>query len=279
VNDEMEKSNLVVGINMTIQKLIPCTLTGSVLAVAMALLVLGSAPSSFAKSKSKSFASPAGASQALYEAVKRENEGAVQAILGAGPELTSTGDEAADRLEHERFALKYEQMHRLVREPDGSTILYIGAENWPFPIPLISKQGQWHFDSDAGTEEIRARNIGANETTAIQVCQSQSSGKATAQDAAAVNGGDPIGAFAGKLASSSSSDKVQSYQGYYYRLLREEPVGVVLVAYPADYGVSGLMSFIVVAGGTVYEKDLGPKTATLAPQIQGNPAADWNAVQ
>jgi Protein of unknown function (DUF2950) len=272
------KINLVMGINMRLRKSIPCTLTGSVLATVVGmLLVLGSAPSSFAKSKAKTFASPAGAAQALYEAVKSENEGAVQAILGAGPELTSSGEETADRLEHERFARKYEQMHRLVREPDGSTVLYVGAENWPFPIPLVSKHGQWHFDSDAGTEEIRARKIGENETNAIQVCHSL--GKGTAQDAAAVNGGDPVSAFAGKLASRSSSEKLELYQGYNYRILREDSAGIALVAYPADYGVSGVMTFVVVGGGSVYEKDLGPRTTTLAQQVQGKPSSDWNAVQ
>lgn len=262
---------------MTFQKSSPRTLTGGVLIAGMVLLVLGSAQSSFAKSKARTFTSPAEASHALYEAVKSKNDTAVQAILGAGPELTSTGDNAADQLEHERFAQKYEQMHRLVREADGSTVLYIGAENWPFPIPLVSKHGQWHFDSDAGADEIIARKIGENETSALQVCHSL--GKATARNAEAGTGGDPNAAFARKLASSSSSDNVESYQGYNFRILHEEPVGVVLVAYPAEYRVSGVMTFIVVGGGSVYEKDLGPKTATLAPQIQGKPAGNWNGVQ
>ena len=82
-------------------------------------------------------------------------------------EVTSSSDDVEDKLEREQFSRKYQEMHRLVQEPDGSTLLYIGAENWPFPIPLVSKNGAWHFDSETGTQEIKFRRIGENEATAI----------------------------------------------------------------------------------------------------------------
>ena len=69
-------------------------------------------------------------------------------------------------LERERFARKYEEMHRLVREPDESMALYIGAENWPFAIPLIEADGKWRFDSDSGAQEVLAREVGENESLA-----------------------------------------------------------------------------------------------------------------
>ena len=50
-------------------------------------------------------------------------------------------------------------------------MLYIGAENWPFPIPLISKNGAWYFDSKTGRQEILFRRIGENEAVAIQACE------------------------------------------------------------------------------------------------------------
>ena len=62
-------------------------------------------------------------------------------------------------------------MHRLVAEPNGTTTLYIGAENWPTPIPLVNKGKTWYFDTDAGKKEILYRRIGQNETSAISVCQ------------------------------------------------------------------------------------------------------------
>ncbi len=140
--------------------------------LAFTLLVLGHAQSSFGQtSQPKTFSSSSEASSALFQAVQSEDEQAVEAILGAGKEVTSSSDEVEDKLEHEQFSQKYQEMHRLVREPDGSTVLYIGAENWPFPIPLVSKNGAWYFDSETGTQEIKFRRIGENEATAIQVCE------------------------------------------------------------------------------------------------------------
>ena len=66
--------------------------------------------------------------------------------------------------------MKYKQMHRIGKEPDGTMILYVGAENWPFPIPLVNKNGVWFFDTDAGKEEILLRRIGKNELAAIDAC-------------------------------------------------------------------------------------------------------------
>ncbi len=92
------------------------------------LLVVGFANSSFAQdAQPKTFASPGEASNALFEAAQKEDEQGLEAILGAGKEVTSSSDEVEDKLEREQFCKKYQEMHRLVQEPDGSTVLYIGA--------------------------------------------------------------------------------------------------------------------------------------------------------
>src|SRR6201987_5429698 len=102
--------------------------------------LVGFANSSFAQDmQSKTFASPGAAANALFEATQKQDEQALEGILGAGKQVTSSGDGVEDKLEREQFSQKYQEMHRLVREADGSTVLYIGAENWPFPIPLVSK--------------------------------------------------------------------------------------------------------------------------------------------
>src|SRR5580658_1168521 len=140
--------------------------------VGFLLLVAGLAGSSFAQeSQPRTFSSPGEASDALFQAAQKEDEPALEAILGAGKEVTSSSDEVEDKLEREQFSKKYQEMHRLVRESDGTTVLYIGAENWPFPIPLVSRNGAWYFDSKAGIEEIKFRRVGENEATAIQVCE------------------------------------------------------------------------------------------------------------
>jgi hypothetical protein len=220
------------------------------------------------------FASAGQASNALYEAVRKNDEKAVQSILGAGPELTSCGDESKDQIERSRFAQKYQEMHRLVRELDGSTVLYIGAENWPFPIPLVEKQGNWHFDSDAGSQEILARVIGEDEISAINVFRALSNSGQSGTD-------NDVRQFAQKVATSGSAapEQQEAFRGYYFRVLAKEPSRRTLVAYPVEYGVTGVMTFIVADGGNAYEKDLGPQTATLASKIQGKPKGNWKPVQ
>jgi hypothetical protein len=87
-----------------------------------------------------------------------------------GKTVVSSGDEVEDQANRNNFVKKYHEMHRLVMEPDGTTTLYIGAENWPTPIPLVHKGNLWYFDTGAGTREILYRRVGRNEITTIRVC-------------------------------------------------------------------------------------------------------------
>jgi Protein of unknown function (DUF2950) len=119
----------------------------------------------------QSFHSPEEASVALFAAAQQTDNHALLEILGpAGKDLVSSGDPAEDRKERDNFVAKYKQMHRLAKERNGVMILYIGAENWPDPIPLVEKNGSWYFDTDAGKEEIMARRVGRNELATIDVC-------------------------------------------------------------------------------------------------------------
>ena len=120
----------------------------------------------------KTFASAQEAVDALVAAAKSSNDGALLAILGPdGKEIISSGDPVEDESNRTNFAKKYEEMHRLVAEPDGMTMLYIGAENWPWPVPLVNKNGSWYFGTEAGKQEILYRRVGRNEMAAIRVCQ------------------------------------------------------------------------------------------------------------
>ena len=123
------------------------------------------------ESNQKVFPSPEEASAALFGAAQQADNRALLEILGpAAKDLVSSGDPVEDKKERERFVAKYEQMHRLVKERDGERILYIGAENWPNPIPLVDKNGVWYFDTEAGKEEVLARRVGRNELATIDVC-------------------------------------------------------------------------------------------------------------
>jgi len=120
----------------------------------------------------KTFSSPEDASSALVAAVQNDDEKAMLEILGPeGKQIVSSGDETDDANSRANFVQKYQEMHRLVAEPDGVTILYIGAKNWPAPIPLVRNGNAWYFDTEAGKREILYRRIGRNEMSTIRVCQ------------------------------------------------------------------------------------------------------------
>jgi len=105
-------------------------------------------------------------------ATQNNDKKAMLDVLGPdGKHIVSSGDDAEDSESRANFVQKYQEMHRLVKEPDGTTILYIGAHNWPTPIPLVKKGSSWYFDTEAGKKEILYRRIGRNELSAIRVCQ------------------------------------------------------------------------------------------------------------
>ena len=260
-----------------------CHLAAAAFAV-VALLVMGAAPSCFAQQPGQqSFPSAEAASSAFVSAVENHDETAIMTILGGGQELVHE-DDVEDRLLHERFVGKYQQMHRLVREPDGTTVLYIGAENWPFPVPLVLANGAWHFDAQGGLMEVLFRRIGENEVIAIQACRALVT--ADRQDSSRSNGADADGTIDTLLANARSGANSTPYYGYYFRILtppgQSKAGGAernVIVAYPADYRSSGVMTFMVGPGDAVYEKDLGPNTAEVAGAMTAdNPDPSWKLV-
>ena len=143
------------------------------LAALAMLLLAGFSGGSAAQQKSqKTFSSPEEASQALVAAAQNNDEKRMLEILGPdAQDIVSSGDPTQDAENHTNFARKYQEMHRFVKEPDGSVVMYIGAENWPAPIPLAMKGNAWFFDTEAGKMEILLRRIGRNELSAIRICQ------------------------------------------------------------------------------------------------------------
>jgi hypothetical protein len=115
----------------------------------------------------RTFASAEDAGRALYNAMEKQDEQAPLSILGpAAREVLSSGDPQEDLNARVGFVVKYQEMHRFVTEADGTVSLIVGAENWPFPIPLMNNHGSWYFDTPAGKDEIVFRRIGKNELAA-----------------------------------------------------------------------------------------------------------------
>jgi len=269
--------------------------------------------------KGKSFSTPKDAADALYAAARRNDDPYLLLILGPrGKELIEWSHDPKEReAQREHFAEKYVQMHRLVHEPDGTVALYVGSENWPLPIPLVQYQGAWYFDVDLGKQEIRYRRIGRNEIETLEVlhalldAQKEYYTEAHHYTDKFVSTGEshdglywktasgakrsPIGpylAHAGVEGASSTAS--EPYHGYYYRILLTQgaaPSGstaagsdakagsFAILAYPAEYRSSGVMTFLMTDDGQVREKDLGQSTESLAGQITSyHPDDSWKTV-
>jgi len=198
------------------------------------------------------FASAEEASRALYQAARSNDQAALAKILGADNEFVSGQDQAEERREREQFARKYDEMHRLVGEADGTLVLYVGAENWPFPFPLVRENATWRFDPEAGMDEVLARRIGEDELAAIASARALATGKGQAQ----LNG--------------------VPFHGYYFRRLASDKIA----AYPAEHRVTGVLTFIAGPDGVVYEKDLGPDTAKAVTAMRNSDSmASWRRIE
>jgi hypothetical protein len=250
----------------------------AVLMAGFASLCEASPPS--AHSDQPTYQSAEDAVGALVRALQSGNEQTVEQVLGAENELVSSADPAADELDREQFVQKYRQMHRLVRQSDGTKILYIGAENWPFPIPLVPRNGVWRFDTDAGAAEVLFRRIGENEITAMRACHSLVEAQQTPGTGNDVT--EPPGAgtlITTLLSGTASENKAVPFHGYNFRIISRSPEGFSAVAYPTAYRSSGVMTFVVTPSDVVYEKDLGPagtRTAQTVNKIR--PDSTWAPV-
>src|SRR5580704_13374822 len=126
------------------------------------------------------FASPDDASNALVAAAKSGDENAVLAIFGPdSKEVIHSGDSVQDKNAADAFVAGYGVMHRWRNMPDDAQILLVGADNFPFPIPLKKNaDGKWIFDTAAGKDEVLNRRIGRNELAIIDVCEAAADAQA-----------------------------------------------------------------------------------------------------
>lgn len=271
----------------------------------------------------KTFSTPEEARTALIQAA---TAGGAELKSLMGPEsveVLRTGDEAQDKELLQKFNQRVAEKAQLEQDPmnrDQITLL-VGEEEWPFAIPLIRKNGRWHWDVHEGKAEIRRRTIGGNELDAIEICrgyveaqqaysETDWSGKGTPTYAGKIISSDgkkdglywpgddsPVAAGFAKAAAQGAAPPggLSPYHGYLYKILlgqgpdaqdgeRDYMVhglmigGFALVAWPAEYGVSGIMTLIVNQDGVVYQKDLGTQTSALAKAMtKFNPDKSWEA--
>jgi hypothetical protein len=257
-----------------------------------------------AQQAQRTFATADAAVHALADAAKAGNLQELIAIFAPhGQELADASDPATARRNREVFVTAFKEGWRLTNVSATRKTLVIGNEQWPFPVPLVKTGARWRFDGAAGKEEVLARRIGRNELNAIAVCRTY----VTAQQryAAEAHDGKPAGGFAMKIRSDAGKhdglywpavkgaprsplgdlladaapeerNPATPFHGYHFRIL----TGPALVAWPAEYGATGVMTFLVDQTGKVRQKDLGPETATAAKAIARYAAdASWTLVK
>jgi hypothetical protein len=295
----------------------------------LAALVASAAPLA-ASAEPQSFDTPDAAVDAVLAALDARDAEALLAVFGPeNRDVIFTGDDASDREDWRNFLANYQTLHRIAEDGDRAT-LYVGRDQWPFPVELVSADGQWQFDAPAAAEEIRLRRIGQNELDVIDLMHGYV--RAQALYRSQNPDGDGLPSFASAILSSAGSHdglywpaapgepespigdfmaraaadgyeadgadlEPDPYLGYYYRVLQKQGpnapggaldymangemvAGHALLAFPADYGESGVMSFMVGEAGIVYEADLGEDTLEVAGAIDSfDPGEGWTPVE
>jgi hypothetical protein len=274
-----------------------------------------------------SFASPEEAGSALLAAAQSADPTALLAIFGPdGKDVLLSGDPVKDKDALQDFIAAYNQMHRWREIKVGGEMLYVGADNFLFPIPLgKTDAGRWQFDTAAGKDEILARRIGRDERVAIAACGAIATAQAQyfkrihngekvhqyaqrlVSDEGQQNGlywpaaaGQPpspleeVGDFAKAAGYANAGAAPQPFDGYFFRILTRQGSaakggardyvvdgkmtgGFAVLAYPAVYRDSGIMTFMVGTDGVIYQKDLGDtSTATAQALTEYDPTEGWS---
>jgi hypothetical protein len=298
-----------------------------------AVLVWGAAALRAAASGiQESFRSPDDAVNALIAAAKAKDTNALHQIFGPIGQGMVSPDVVQAAEERSIFLRRVTEKVQLVPDASGRVELRLGEDGWPFPIPLVQRNGLWVFDTEAGEQEILNRRIGRNELNAIAVCQAYVD--AQREYASQDRNNDGVLEFASRLRSSPGThdglywpvepgeglsplgplvaqarvegyrhqtrilaDPQSPYRGYYFKILtrqgRHAPggkynyiinghmiAGFALVAWPAQWGNSGIMTFMVNQQGRVYQKNLGPNTSHIAERMTSfDPESTWKPAQ
>jgi len=276
----------------------------------------------------KTFPTPEGAVAALAAACSTDDSNALHLIFGPAAGDIENPDRVQARNERQTFVSAFNQTNQLVRELDAKCVLEVGTNSWPFPVPIVKRDGQWFFDTEAGKDELLNRRIGKNEIATLQSVRAYV--EAQREYASQDRDGDDVLEYAQKFGSTPGTkdglywpfdldgeisplgplvaeaqdqgygkrvrkegDAPQPFHGYFFKILTRQGKsapggkydylingnmigGFALVAWPAAYGESGVMTFLVNQQGRVYQKDLGAKTAQVAAALkQYNPDHTW----
>ncbi len=264
----------------------------------------------------QAFPTPDAAAQALVDALgtDRADQARLAALLGANwRDFIPT--EGVDRADVEAFLTRYRERHAIETPTEGQALLSVGNEAWTLPVPMTRSAQGWRFDAKAGAEEIRVRRIGRNELDAAQSVLTFHDAQMEYAEADRDDDGvleyaqkllssdgrhdglywsdddsgeiSPLGPLFGDATPGGDwhgyRSRILEGQGasapggaYRYRIGDNMSRGFALVAWPAKYADTGVMSFMISHDGQVFEKDLGPNSEKLARAMkQFDPDDSW----
>ena len=260
------------------------------------------------------FAKPEDAANTLAQALRDSDLELAKHLMGADYEvvlpLNTVNDEDVGT-----YLKAWDIFNTLVPQGENKVLIAIGENQWTLPIPITKGSSGWYFDIDEGLERMRIRRIGRNELDTMQAvlayydaqmeyAQQDRNGNGFleyAQKFISTPGttdglfwenqeGETVSPLGPLMADDTPGG---GYHGYHYRILHAQGesaqggaysylldgnmrAGFALIAWPAEYGESGVMSFIVSHSGIVYEQNLGPDGAEIAKAMTSyNPGEGW----
>ncbi|WP_339525671.1 DUF2950 domain-containing protein [Pseudomonas sp. EL_65y_Pfl2_R96] len=267
----------------------------------------------------QAFTTPEKAAQAFVEALGTEHVDQARLTELLGHEWRSfIPRNGVQRSDVDAFLKQYREQHAIEKTNDRKAILSVGSDHWILPIPMIKSANGWHFDIKAGSAEVRARRIGRNELAALQsvltyhdaqmdyasVDRDGDGALEYAQNLFSTPGkhdglywaDDDSGQISPLGPSFGNTIAGEDWHGYHFRILDGQGPsapggaysyyigdqmsrGFALVAWPAKYDDTGVMSFMISHEGQVFEKDLGPNSEKLAQSMKRfDPDDSWKMV-
>ncbi|WP_375738824.1 DUF2950 domain-containing protein [Pseudomonas boanensis] len=271
----------------------------------------------YSASAQQAYPTPGAAAAALVTALgTKEGDAKRLATLLGDDWNTYIPVGSVDRQDVDAFLALYREKRTIQTDASGRAHLVVGNTPWTFPLPIIQDKDGWRFDAKAGSEEIRVRRIGRNEIGSMQALLAYHDAQMDyadidrdgdgvleyAQKIISTDGQydglywdekpgieeSPLGPLFG------DTERGDDWQGYHYRILTAQGPsapggaydykigenmtrGFAMIAWPAKYGDSGVMSFMISHDGQVFEKDLGPDGEKLAKALpRFDPDSSWD---
>lgn len=239
------------------------------------------------------FSTPAQATDALVSAIGEQNEGAMNDLLGEHWR-DFLPPEGVDPDAVDRFLRDWKVKHDTVIDGDMAHLM-VGDNDWQLPIPVLKTAKGWQFDMQEAADEIQTREIGRNELAAIEALHAYVDAQ---QSYFAMNQ-----KYAQKIVSSegkkdglywpvspgeapsplgpafSPQQPGAGYHGYHFRILPDKTGSFAMVAWPVDYGHTGVMSFMINGDDKAYQADLGKGSQKKAQALTAYaPDKTWHPV-